>query len=267
MGVEKKLRKSEKKIAELEGIVAELTGAKKKVKRTPMPLTGAKKKVKRTPMPLPLPHDVCLEIAKHVHENEALAFAMTCRGFKDAMKEALRSRENTVYTGKRRKMLLTTRTEHYRKLDGVPVSEDWIKWAFSMKWRYAARRKYNEENKGRLLTFLAGRGGFKDVLVWLRSEGCDLAWNVCDYAARFGHLDVLKYLKSEGVEFNSWTCRGAAERGHIDVLKYLKSEGVEFDKWTCFGAAQGGHLEVLKWLRSEEVNCSWDIQLCLIYAK
>merc|ERR1712176_726351 len=97
--------------------------------------SSVEKKENAPPVPveLPLPHDVCLEIAKHVHESEALAFAMSCKGFKDAMKEALRSRKNTVYTGKRRKMLLTTRTKHYQEnFEGVLVSEDWIKWAFSM---------------------------------------------------------------------------------------------------------------------------------------
>ena len=88
------------------------------------------------PVPLPLPHDVCLEIAKHVHGSQALAFAMSCKGFKDAMKEALRLRENTVYTEEGRKMLLTTRTKHYgwqpdygplkNTREVVPVTEDWI---------------------------------------------------------------------------------------------------------------------------------------------
>ena len=78
---------------------------------------------------------------------------------------------------------------------------------------------------------------------------------------------MLKYLKSEGAPFDSETCKGAALGGYIDVLKYLKSEGVPFESYTCNWAAEGGHLEVLKWLRSEEVNCPWDIQVCLAGAK
>ena len=235
-------------------------------------------------------------MAKHVHESEALAFAMTCRGCRDAMKEDMKRRKgNTVCTGKQRKTLLTTRTRHYRMIDGyVPVSEDWIKWAFSMEWEYGDEDEDSVEQKDELLTHLAGRGGFKDVLIWLKSEGCVLGNDACygaaygghikvlkylksegvsfdEYtckaAAEGGHMKVLKYLKSEGVAFDSETCRGAAEGGHIKVLKYLKSEGVPFDSWTCFYAAYGGHPELLKWLKSEEVNCPWDVQGCLDIAK
>merc|ERR1712157_155114 len=140
-----RLHEAEQNIVELNGTICELRSKISEVE------SSVEKKENAPPVPveLPLPHDVCLEIAKHVHENEALAFAMSCKGFKDAMKEALRSRKNTVYTGKRRKMLLTTRTKHYMNIEGAPpVSEDWIKWAFSMKWRYAKERKYNEKNKG-----------------------------------------------------------------------------------------------------------------------
>merc|ERR1712157_595483 len=141
-----RLHEAEQNIVELNGTICELRSKISEVE------SSVEKKENAPPVPveLPLPHDVCLEIAKHVHESEALAFAMSCRGFRDAMKEALRSRKNTVYTGKRRKMLLTTRTKHYgwqpdygpskNMREVVPVSEDWIKWAFSMKWRYAARR-------------------------------------------------------------------------------------------------------------------------------
>jgi hypothetical protein len=55
-----------------------------------------------------LPRDVILEVAKHVHESEALAFVLTCKGCRDAMKESLRGRNNTEFTGKRRKLILTT---------------------------------------------------------------------------------------------------------------------------------------------------------------
>ena len=54
------------------------------------------KKVKKEVVPLPLPRDVCIEIAKHVHESEALAFAMTCTGFRDGMKDALKTRKRSA---------------------------------------------------------------------------------------------------------------------------------------------------------------------------
>merc|ERR1712072_1508247 len=203
---------------------------------------GEEEKPPPVPVEMPLPHDVCVEIAEHVHEDEALAFASSCKGFRDAMKESLRGRKTTVFTGKRRKLILTTRVKHYKEDYVVPVSDDWIKWAFSMKWEYAEERGYpypNEEKKGGLLTFLAACGGYKDVLVWLKSQGCSL-----------------------GID----ACCGAAQRGHIKVLKYLKREEVPFNSYTCREAAEGGQLSVLQWLRSEEVNCPWDIQECLHFA-
>ena len=249
-------------------------GAKRKMEGK----ENKKKEKKIVPVPLPLLHGVCLEIAKHVHESEALAFAMSCRGFRDAMKEALRSRNAESTAGK----WLATTMKHWMK-SNVPVTEDWIKWAFSMKWEYA--EGIHHESKGALLTFLAGRSGFKDVLVWLKSKGCvvdsiaslgavinghikvlkylkseGMAFDsdTCKDAAINGHIKVLEYLKSEGVPFDSRTCEGAAEGDHIEVLKYLKSEGAPFNQWSCLRAAERGHLEVLKWLRSEEVNCPCD---------
>ena len=40
----------------------------------------------------PLPKEIYLEVAKHVHENEALAFALACRASRDAMKEVFERR-------------------------------------------------------------------------------------------------------------------------------------------------------------------------------
>ena len=114
----KRLHEAEEKIAELNGTIAELRSKTSEVDSS----VEKKEKAPLEPVPLLLPHELCLEIAKHVNESEALAFALSCKAFKDAMKEALRLRENTVYTDEGRKMLLTTRTKHYRDGGGVSVS-------------------------------------------------------------------------------------------------------------------------------------------------
>merc|ERR1712188_237240 len=122
-----------------------------------------------------------------------------------------RGRKTTVFTGKRRKLILTTRVKHYKEDYVVPVSEDWIKWAFTMKWEYADKeREDNERNKSNLLTHLAAQGGFKDVLVWLKDKGCEPKESAPYPAAGGGHVDVLEYLKSVGVPFDEHTCRNAA---------------------------------------------------------
>jgi hypothetical protein len=157
------------------------------------------------------------------------------------MKEALKGREK-----------ISVSCQHFQKTsEAVPVSEAWIKWAFSMKWEYSKDRNDSEENKRTFLTALAARCGLKDVLGWLKRQGCVFDWRTGAAAARGGHIKVLKYLKSQGGEFDSDTCEYAAEGGHLDVLKYLKSEGASFDKDTCYRAAEYGHINVLKYLKSE----------------
>jgi hypothetical protein len=219
-----------------------------------------RKEVKKSvPLLLSLPNDVLFEVAKHVHESEGLAFAMTCRPFRDNMKDSLKSRKSAGTTDERsNKIVLTTRVKHYMKEESFFVSEDWIKWASSMKWEYVAESPYRkEENKGKILTYLAARGGLNDVLGCLKIQGLlrdAWAWHG---AALGGHVKVLEYLKGEGVPLDFWASRDAARGGHIDVLEYLRSEGMSFGPGECRQAALGGHLDVLKYLRSEGARFDW----------
>ena len=249
------------------------------------------------PVPVPdLPRDVCHEIAKHVHENEALALSLTCKRFRDAMKEALRVRKNAQSkpTKKKRSALSTIRVSGKGGLELdddkwlAVVTEDWIKWAFALKWEYAKDRRDNEWYKISFLTRTAARCGFKDVLCWLRNQGCELNKFLSRVAAGKGQLEVLQYLHSEGAPFDSITCKSAAEGGHLEVLQYLKSIGMYFDTETGVEAAYGGHVEVLKYLKNEgvrfgakacywaacqghfdalkwlrSINCPWNIDKCL----
>jgi hypothetical protein len=237
---------------------------------------GEEKKEK--PLSPLLSKDICLEVAKHVPESEGLAFALTCRGFRDAMKEVSRKEESD--NGIAKGQWLKTSRKHYKK-EGVPVSEEWIKWAFSMKWEYAKNKENekNEAHKRSFIVYLAARGGFKDeVFGWLKSRGCAFDSDACKAAAGAGHVKVLEYLKSEGMAFGQDTCLSAAKGGHIEVLRYLSSVGtslnensgktaLEFfvDSLKCsmdkssgvekriqITIMRKGPLEVIKYLRSEE---------------
>ena len=220
--------------------------------------------------PLPLPEDLYIEVAKHVHESEALAFALTCRGFRDALKEVLMGKKRKTATKNTSKWLTTSR-KHYVENEKAPVSRGWTKWAFSLKWEYAeggsCKGAHNEEKKRAFLVFIAARCGFKDVLGWLRSRGCELGVNACHGAALGGQIQTLKYLKNEdGASFDRWTCWDAALGGHIKVLKYLKNEeGMSFDSRTCRRAALKGHLQTLKYLRSERVPLDSSCCRCAAY--
>jgi len=219
----------------------------------------ARKELKKSsPLLLSLPNDVLFEVAKHVHEDEAFAFAMACRPFRDAMKDSLKSRKGAGTTDERSKVFLTTRAKHYMKQESFFVSGDWIKWASFMKWEYVPESAYKkEENKAKILTYLAARGGLTDVLGCLKIQGLlrdAWAWHG---AALGGHVKVLEYLKGEGIPLDSWASRDAARGGHIHVLEYLRSEGMTFGPGECRQAAVGGHLDVLKYLRSEGARFDW----------
>jgi len=291
----------EKELKELE--------LEEEVRATQRKLDSVEQRMVQRTLP-PLPKEIYLEVAKHVHESEALAFSMTCRAFRDAMKDTLKAkRKNTGTTGK----LLRTTSMHYgwnNKVhlndgfvrDFVSVSEDWIKWAFSMKWEYQVReREYdeyekeeNEKRKKKFLMYVAARGGFIDVLQWLKSRGCvfdkyKINSKVCAGAAFGGHYKVLKYLKREGVPFDedtysdfedfqgevrsgtelSLTYNQAVKGGHIKVLKYLKSEGLGFHLDYHFGhettleaACLGGHIDMIKYLRSEGMPFEEESMTC-----
>ena len=49
---------------------------------------------------------------------------------------------------------------------------------------------------------LAARGSFKNVLVWLQSEGHVSISRPCDWVACAGHIYAQKYLNCEGVAFD-----------------------------------------------------------------
>jgi hypothetical protein len=157
---------------EMEQLKRQRDELEEKVKRTQRNLDSVEQRMIQRTLP-PLPKEIYLEVTKHVHESEALAFAMTCTSFRDAMKDTLKAREGNTKTKTKRNWLRTSR-KHYKMTDPVPVSEDWIKWAFCMEWKYVAKRKKSEENKVKFLTYLAAHGGLKGALIWLKSQGCIL---------------------------------------------------------------------------------------------
>merc|ERR1711977_610021 len=55
--------------------------------------SGAKKTAAASSFLELLPREMVLEVAKHVHESEALAFVLTCKAFRDAREEALKEQE------------------------------------------------------------------------------------------------------------------------------------------------------------------------------
>ncbi|KAL6067975.1 Ankyrin repeat domain containing protein [Balamuthia mandrillaris] len=108
-------------------------------------------------------------------------------------------------------------------------------------------------------TCVAARAGNKELLLWLRENGC--VWGVGTFAATAstGNMGMLQWLLEEGCPWDKSTCREAAAGGHLEALKWLqwaRSEGCPWSAKTCSAAARHGHLHVLQWLRKE--GCRWD---------
>lgn len=105
----------------------------------------------------------------------------------------------------------------------------------------------------------AASGGKRDIIQFLRENGCEWDWAIPCIVARCGHLELLKWMKEEGCPFDSFTCAGAAEGGNLDILKWLRSQGCEWGPWTIAHAAREGHFEMMVW--AWENGCEWNPKL------
>ena len=65
-------------------------------------------------------------------------------------------------------------------------------------------------------------------------------------AAKGGYLELLKWLKSNGCGWTEDCCYFVVLRGHLEVLIWARHNGCKWSAWTCYAAAKGDHLEVLK---------------------
>ena len=215
-------------------------------------------------------------VDENLHQNDLLAFAMTCRFFRDTT------------TDLRKKVGRTTLNEY--RLDDLRDSGKvashtlgWFQWVcdtFKVLPRFTGGNLINYaalqgsveilrwlmEDKGwepNLYTVgeWAGFGGSVEVLEYLLERGYEFDQNACGGAARGGCLKALKFLRGldPPCPWGEWTCKGAARRGHLEVLKWLRAQNppCPWSAFTCEGAAQGGHLDVLKWARSQNPPCPW----------
>ena len=202
-------------------------------------------------------------VDENLHQNNLLAFAMTCRFFRDT----------TTDLGKK----LETNLKEKRLLDlqksGRMLSHTlgWFQWVCdTMEIRLREETWYNERVKGAvyegdLLNYAALQGSV-ETLRWLMEEkGWELNLGTSYWAGRAGSIDVLEYLWVEGYDFDCGECAGAAQEGRLEALKFLRGvmgPPCPWDGEICAAAAEGGHLEVLKWARSEDPPCPWSRSWC-----
>ena len=220
-------------------------------------------------------------VDENVQQNDLLALAMTCRFFREKLKDLGRK----VETNLKAKCLLELRKS------GKVASHSlgWFQWVcdtfkvlprFTMGTliNYAALQgsveilRWLMEDKGwepNLYTVgeWAGFGGSVEVLEYLLERGYAFRrGKACEAAARGGCLEALKFLRGldPPCPWSKSTCEGAARRGHLDVLKWLRAQEppCPWSTPTCTYAAERGHLEVLKWLRAQNPPCPWDGWTC-----
>ena len=131
-----------------------------------------------------LPREIWAKVAGLAKENDLLAFALTCKNFRDIQKS------------------LTRRTRSsFKCFKCLNVSRSWVKWVFSLAsaLREGETTELNEDGK-RIVAYLTCHSAFRgclDLLKWIDSRLShrskkDIYRPLCHAAAGGGQLDVLK---------------------------------------------------------------------------
>ncbi|WZN66043.1 putative ankyrin repeat protein [Chloropicon roscoffensis] len=202
-------------------------------------------------------------VDENVQQNDLVAFAMTCRFFRDTTKDL----------GKKMKTNLCQYGNNIYSWEIGKVASHtlgWFQWVCdTFEILPGFERRSWERLKGAVyegdLVNCAASQGSVEILGWLVEEkGCELNKDSGLWAVRGGSVKVLEDLRGKGYEFNEETCREAAEEGHLEALKFLRGldPPCPWDWGACSGAAGDGRLEVLKWARAQEPPCPWDEWTC-----
>jgi len=208
-------------------------------------------------------------VDENLDENDELAFAMTCRFFRE-------QQENLGW-------MVQTNVNSFHLLDlrksgRMPPSHSlgWFQWVCDtfeilpgFEYDWSAKKVKGAVYEGDLVNYAAFQGSVK-ILRWLVEEkGWELNGHTGKWAGMGGSVAVLEYLSGKGYEFKAHACAGAALGGHLEALKCLR--GLErpgpWDWETCECAAQEGHLEVLKWATSQNSPCPFPDDACAAAAR
>ena len=232
----------------------------------------------------------------NLHQNDLLAFAMTCRFFREKQKDLGKNVETKLAAWRLLKLrnsgevashslgwfrwvcdTFEIRPGEYDFRDGDPV--EGVVYEGNLL-NYAAFRgsveilRWLMEEKGWELNestdYFAGQGGSIDVFEYLLGRGHEFNEDACHMAARGGHPNALKFLRGldPPCPWSAFTCLMASDGAHLDVLKWLRAQNppCPWDRRTCANAVLGGRLEVLKWARSQDPPCPWSRSKCRSYA-
>ena len=198
---------------------------------------------------------------EHLDQNDLLAFAMTCRFFRDTTKGLGKKLESNL---KARRLL-----ELRKSGKMASHSLDWFQWICDTLnvmpgFKWGSKRAKGAVYEGNLVNYAAFRGSI-EILRWLVEEkGWELNRHTGWYAGQGGSVEILEYLEFMGYKFTRAACDGAARGGQLEALKFLKGldPPCPWGAMGCTWAAEGGHLDVLKWARSQDPPCPWSEDTC-----
>ncbi len=104
-------------------------------------------------------------------------------------------------------------------------------------------------------------GGNIDMLIFVRSHGCEWNEDTLELAAKINQFNMLKFLKNNGCVINNSVSIRVAENGNVEIMNWLMENSCIIDDLVCEFAANYGHLNMLKLLKKN--NCYWDSDACL----
>ena len=231
---------------------------------------------------------------ENVQQNDLLALALTCRFFREKLKDLGRKMETNLTEYRLIDLLESGRMVSHslgwfqwvcdtleflpgfmcddeERVEGVAYEGDLLHYAAFQGsveiLRWLMEEKGCEPNRS--TGYWAGLGGSVAVLEYTRERGYELTLTsvTCDGAAGGGCLKALKWLRDQDppCPWDSETCAMAAGEGQLEVLQWLRAQDppCPWSVMTCAWAAQGGHLEVLKWARSQDPPCPWNVWTCI----
>ena len=200
-------------------------------------------------------------VDEHLDQNDELAFAMTCRFFREQQEDLGWELETNLN--------LDRRLDERKSGQKLSHSLDWFRWVCDTFEILPGFKRPYERVKGAVyegdLVNCAALQGSVEILRWLVEEkGCELNKDTGLWAGHGGCVEVLENLKVKGYEFTVDVSDRAARGGHLKALKFLRGldPPCPWDEWTCYSAARGRHLDVLKFLRSQDPPCPWDGNTC-----
>jgi hypothetical protein len=104
-----------------------------------------------------------------------------------------------------------------------------------------------------------------DLLKIAMNNGCELFGNIrygyayecvknilCEHAVMSGKIDMLLFVKSHGCQWTSETSDFSALCDHLHILKFLKENKCVPSRIASFNAAINGNYEMMRWLLENE---------------